>query len=49
MDVGDHGHTAFNIGDYLNFDEHNHILFSAGRDIQGPNRFACYVAYQLTF
>jgi hypothetical protein len=44
-----HGHTAFNLGGYLNFDEHHHIIFSAGRDIQGPNRFACYVGYQLTF
>jgi hypothetical protein len=43
------GHTAFNLGGYLNFDEHNHILFSAGRDIQGPNRFSCYLGYQLTF
>jgi hypothetical protein len=43
------GHTAFNLGGYINFDEHNHILFSAGRDIQGPNRFSCYIGYQLTF
>jgi hypothetical protein len=49
MEVGGNGHTAFNIGGYLNFDEHNHILFSAGRDIDGPNRFSCYVAYQLLF
>jgi hypothetical protein len=46
---GDHGHTAFNLGGYLNFDDHNHILFSAGRDIDGPNRFSCYLAYQLLF
>jgi hypothetical protein len=49
MDVGEGGHTAFNIGGYLNFDEHRHVLFSAGRDIQGPNRFSCYLAYQLLF
>jgi hypothetical protein len=45
----ENGHTAFNLGGYLNFDEHNHFLFSAGRDIEGPNRFSCYVGYQLTF
>jgi len=47
--VGEHGHTAFNIGGYINFDEVHHILFSAGRDIDGPNRFSCYLAYQLLF
>jgi hypothetical protein len=46
---GGHGHTAFNVGGYLNFDEHNHVLFSAGRDIDGPNHFSCYLAYQLLF
>ncbi len=46
---GSHGHTAFNLGGYLNFDEHHHALFSAGRDIDGPNRFSCYLAYQLLF
>ena len=45
----EHGHTAFNLGCYLNFNEHNHVLFSAGRDIDGPNRFSCYLGYQLTF
>jgi hypothetical protein len=49
MYLGGQGHTAFNLGGYLNFDEHNHILFSAGRDLDGPNRFSSYIAYQLTF
>ena len=49
MNVGDRGHTAFNVGGYINFDEHNHVLFSVGRDIDGPNRFSSYLAYQLTF
>ena len=49
MSADDHGHTAFNLGGYLNIDAHNHVLISAGRDIEGPGRFACYVAYQLTF
>ncbi len=43
------GHTAFNLGAYLNLDEHRHVLFSAGRDIDGPNHFSCYIAFQLTF
>lgn len=47
--VGVHGHTAFNLGGYYNFDEHRHLLFSAGRDIDGRNRFSCYLGFQLTF
>jgi hypothetical protein len=47
--VGIKGHTAFNVGGYWNFDEHQHLLFSAGRDIEGPNRFSCYLGFQLTF
>ncbi|HWB53406.1 MAG TPA: hypothetical protein VG722_04410 [Tepidisphaeraceae bacterium] len=46
---GEGDRTAFNFGGYLNFDEHRHILFSFGRDIQGPIHFQCYLAYQLTF
>ncbi|HZL33840.1 MAG TPA: hypothetical protein VFC78_00940 [Tepidisphaeraceae bacterium] len=47
--VGTHGHTAFNLGGYYNFDDHWHLLFSAGRDIDGPNRFSSYLGVQLTF
>lgn len=47
--VGIHGHTAFNLGGYYNFDDHHHLLFSAGRDIQGRTRFACYVGFQWTY
>jgi hypothetical protein len=43
------GHTAFNVGGYYNFDEHHHLLFTAGRDIQGPLHFACYLGFQLTY
>lgn len=46
---GEPGHTAFNLGGYYNFDEHHHLLFSAGRDIDGPNHLSCYVGYQWTF
>jgi hypothetical protein len=45
---GANGHTAFNLGGYLNFNEHQHLLFSAGRDIDGPNRFSCYLGFQIT-
>ena len=41
--------TAFNIGMVINFNEHQHLLFSAGRSIDGPIGFQCYVAYQFTF
>ena len=47
--IGSQGHTGFNLGGYLNLNEHNHILFTFGRDIQGLNRFSCYLGYQLTF
>jgi hypothetical protein len=46
---GEHGHTAFNLGGFINFDDGHHILFSAGRDIDGLNRFSCYLGYQLLF
>ena len=38
--------TAFNIGMVIDFNEHQHLLFSAGRSIDGPIGFPCYVAYQ---
>ena len=41
--------TAFNIGMVIDFNEHQHLLFSAGRSIDGPIGFQCYVAYQFTF
>lgn len=46
---GENGHTAFNLGGFWNLDEHRHVLFSFGRDIDGPTRFACYLGLQLTF
>jgi hypothetical protein len=46
---GEPGHTAFNLGGFWNFDEHRHLLFSAGRDLDGPNHFSCYLGFQLTF
>ncbi len=41
--------TAFNIGTVVDLNDHNHLLFSAGRSIDGHVRFQCYVAWQWTF
>ncbi len=41
--------TRFNAGLLVDFSERHHLLFSAGRGVQGPNDFQGYLAYQLTF
>jgi|ERR1700687_594917 hypothetical protein len=41
--------TRFNIGLVVDFTDSQHLLFSAGRGIQGSNDFQGYLAYQLTF
>jgi hypothetical protein len=41
--------TAFNIGTVIDFTEHQHLLFSAGRSIDGPTDFQVYIAWQFTF
>jgi hypothetical protein len=41
--------TAFNVGTVIDLSAHHHLLFSAGRSIDGPVGFQCYVAFQLTF
>jgi hypothetical protein len=41
--------TAFNIGTVIDFSEHQDLLFSAGRSIEGPVKFQCYIAWQWTF
>jgi hypothetical protein len=41
--------TAFNIGTVIDLSEHEHLMFSAGRSIDGPVDFQCYVALQFTF
>jgi len=41
--------TAFNIGTVIDFSDQHHLLVSAGRSIDGPTIFQCYVAYQFTF
>ena len=41
--------TGFNLGTVIDFSEHQHLLFSAGRSIDGPTDFQCYIAWQFTF
>jgi hypothetical protein len=41
--------TAFNVGTVIDFSEHEHLLFSAGRAFYGPIHFQCYLAWQWTF
>jgi Putative MetA-pathway of phenol degradation len=41
--------TAFNVGAIYDFNDHHHLLFSAGRSFSGPVDFQCYIAYQFTF
>jgi hypothetical protein len=41
--------TAFNVGLIYDFSERHHLLLSAGRSIDGPVDFQCYLAYQFTF
>jgi hypothetical protein len=43
--------TGFNVGAIYHFDEHNHLLLSAGRGLQNAsntNLFSWYVAYQIS-
>ena len=47
--AGGRGDTAFNLGTVIDFTEHQHLLFSAGRSINGPPDFQCYIAWQFTF
>ena len=49
METGGRDDTAFNIGTVIDFTEHQHLLFSAGRSIDGPTDFQCYIAWQFTF
>jgi hypothetical protein len=44
--------AGFNLGGYYNFDEHNHLLISAGRGLtnaDATNRFSSYAGYQWTW
>jgi hypothetical protein len=44
--------TGFTIGGYYDFDEHHHLLFSAGTGIQNAsqtNVYSWYLGYQITY
>jgi hypothetical protein len=47
--VGGRADTAFDLGTVVDLSENHHLLFSAGRSIDGPTKFQAYFAYQLTF
>lgn len=50
--AGEGSSTGFNLGGYYSFDEHNHLLFSAGEGLtnaRATNRFSSYAAYQWTW
>ena len=50
--IGGRDSTGFNIGAIYDFNEHNHLLFSAGRGFQNAsdtNLFSWYIAYQITY
>ena len=50
--VGGLTSTGFNAGGFYNFDEHNHLLLSAGKGLQNAaetNRVSSYAGYQYTF
>ena len=40
--------TAFSVGGFLNFNEHNHLLFSLGHSVAGEATTTAYFGYQLT-
>jgi hypothetical protein len=46
--VGGGANLRFNLGLVLDFNEHHHLLLSAGRGIVGDTIFQGYLAYQLT-
>jgi hypothetical protein len=50
--VGGGDSTGFNIGGFYDFDEHNHLLFSAGAGLQNAsqtNLYSWYLGYQITY
>lgn len=46
--VGGASGTGFNAGGQVNFSEHDHLLFSGGKDFSGPNKLTLYFALQWT-
>jgi len=49
MEDGGRDDTAFNVGTVIDFTDHQHLLLSAGRSLDGPTDFQCYIAWQFTF
>ena len=49
LTAGGRADTSFNLGTVMDFTEHQHLLFSAGRSLDGPADFQVYVAWQFTF
>ncbi len=44
--------TGLNLGGIYDLDEHNHVLFSAGRGLQNAdntNQFSWYLGWQITY
>jgi hypothetical protein len=41
--------TGFTAGGQVNFGDHTHLLFAAGRDFSGSETLTRYVAFQWTF
>ena len=46
--AGGRADTEFNLGAVVDFGDRHHLLFSAGRSIDGPTRAHVYLAYQRT-
>jgi len=50
--IGGFDTTGFNLGGQFDFDEHNHLLFSAGRGFQNAaqtNLLSWYLGRQVTY
>ena len=47
--IGQTGETAVNLGALLSVRKGRVIMFSAGHDLQGPNRFFAYAAFYWTW
>jgi hypothetical protein len=45
---GGNASSGFDLGGYLNFGDHHHVLFSCGSNFTGGSAVSAYVGYQLT-
>jgi len=48
-ETGGRDDTLLDVGMPIDIIDHRHLLFSAGRSIDGPTDFQLYIAYQFTF